>query len=72
MTLGIYLGAMEGYCMADKNYKYTKKYDQSNTIKVSLKLNIKTDADIIEYLDSVENKQGTIKQLIRNEINRGN
>lgn len=58
--------------MADKNYKYTKKYDQSNTIKVSLKLNIKTDADIIAYLDSVENKQGTIKQLIRNEINRGN
>lgn len=58
--------------MADKNYKYTKKYDQTNTIKVSLKLNIKTDADIIEYLDSVDNKQGTIKQLIRNEINRGN
>ena len=58
--------------MADNNYKYTKKYDQTNTIKVSLKLNIKTDADIIAYLDSVENKQGTIKQLIRNEINRGN
>jgi len=57
--------------MADNNYKYTKKYDQSNTTKVSLKLNIKTDADIIAYLDSVENKQGTIKQLIRNEINRG-
>lgn len=58
--------------MADKNYKFTKIYDQKNTIKVSLKLNIKTDADIIEYLDSVDNKQGTIKQLIRNEINRGN
>ena len=58
--------------MADKNYKYTKVYDQNNTIKVSLKLNNKTDADIIAYLDSVENKQGTIKQLIRNEINRGN
>lgn len=58
--------------MADKNYKYTKKYDQNNTINVSLKLNIKTDADIIEYLESVDNKQGTIKQLIRNEISRGN
>lgn len=58
--------------MEDKNYKYTKVYDQKNTIKVSLKLNIKTDADIIAYLDSVENKQGTIKQLIRNEISRGN
>lgn len=58
--------------MADKNYKYTKKYDQNNTIKVSLKLNVKTDADIIEYLESVDNKQGTIKQLIRKEISRGN
>ena len=56
--------------MADKNYKYTKKYDTANTTKVSLKLNKKTDADIIEYLDSVENKQGTIKKLIRDEIER--
>lgn len=72
MTLGIYLGAMEGLCMADKNYKYTKKYDKENTVNISLKLNINTDADIIEYLKQSENKQGTIKQLIRNEINRGN
>ena len=56
--------------MADKNYKYTKKYDQNNTTKVSLKLNINTDADIIDYLNSVENKQGTIKRLIREEIGR--
>lgn len=56
--------------MADNNYKYTKKYDQNNTTKVSLKLNVKTDADIIEYLSKVENKQGTIKQLIRDDIER--
>jgi hypothetical protein len=56
--------------MADKNYKYTKKYDQNNTTKVSLKLNINTDADIIEYLSKVDNKQGTIKQLIRDDIER--
>lgn len=56
--------------MADNNYKYTKKYDTANTIKVSLKLNIKTDADIIAYLEKVDNKQGTIKQLIRAEIER--
>jgi len=58
--------------MADKNYKYTKKYDENNTTRVQLKLNNKTDADILAYLNSVENKQGTIKQLIRKEINRGN
>jgi len=58
--------------MADNNYKYTKKYDENNTTRVQLKLNNKTDADILAYLNSVENKQGTIKQLIRKEINRGN
>lgn len=56
--------------MSDKNYKYTKVYDQNNTKKVSLKLNVKTDEDIINYLDSVDNKQGTLKRLIREEINR--
>ena len=56
--------------MADKNYKYTQKYDKNNTVKVSLKLNIKTDADILAYLETVDNKQGTIKRLIREEIER--
>jgi hypothetical protein len=56
--------------MAD-NYKYTKKYDENNTIQIKLKLNCKTDADIIAYLNSVDNKQGTIKQLIRDKLSQG-
>ena len=52
------------------NYKYAKKYDASNTTQVKLKLNYNTDADIIEYLESCGNKQGTIKNLIRDEIER--
>lgn len=56
--------------MAD-NYKYTKKYDENNTTRVQLKLNKNTDADIIAYLNSVDNKQGTIKRLLREEISRG-
>lgn len=56
--------------MAD-NYKYTKKYDDNNTIQIKLKLNCKTDADIIEYLNSTGNKQGTIKNLIREKISQG-
>lgn len=58
--------------MSDNNYKYTKKYDENNTTRVQLKLNNKTDADILEYLDSVDNKQGTIKRLLREEISRRN
>lgn len=52
------------------NYKYTKKYDEANTIQIKLKLNCNTDADIISYLDATGNKQGTIKRLIREEIKR--
>ena len=58
--------------MEKNNYKYTKKYDENNTTRVQLKLNNKTDSDILEYLDKVENKQGTIKRLLREEISRGN
>ncbi len=56
--------------MADKNYIHTKKYDKENTTKVTLKLNLKTDADILDFLENCGNKQGTIKELIRNEIER--
>ena len=44
------------------------KYDAANTMQVKLKLNTKTDADIIAKLASVSNKQGYIKELIRNNI----
>lgn len=48
------------------------KYDKDNTVQVTLKLNKKTDADIIEYLNSCTNKQGYIKELIRTDILRDN
>jgi len=33
-----------------------------------MKLNIRTDADILKKLDSVMNKQGYVKALIRKDI----
>ena len=48
-----------------------RKYDKENTIQVLLKLNTKTDADVIGKLDSVSNKQGFIKELIRNNLRNG-
>lgn len=44
------------------------RWDRENTIVVTMKLNLKTDADIIEKLESVDNKQGYIKGLIRADI----
>lgn len=49
-----------------------EKYDKDNTVQVKLKLNKKTDADIIRYLSDCDNKQGAIKALIRLEILRDN
>ena len=48
-------------------YKAQERYDKENTISVKLKLNKKTDADIITKLEKVGNKQGYIKQLIRED-----
>lgn len=45
-----------------------EKYDRANTVQIHLKLNTKTDADILDKLDSVPNKQGYIKDLIREDI----
>lgn len=45
-----------------------KKYDDNNTVMVSVKLNKKTDADIIKRLDKEENRQKYIKAVIRHEI----
>lgn len=49
-----------------------ERYDKANTTQFKMKLNTKTDADILEYLDTLENKQGKVKQLIRDEIERNN
>lgn len=46
------------------------RYDAKNTIQIKLKLNLTTDEDIIEKLKNVDNKQGYIKQLIRDDIGR--
>lgn len=46
------------------------RYDAANTVQIRLKLNRKTDADIIALLDAAENKQGLIKRLLREYIER--
>lgn len=47
------------------------KYDKANTKKYLLKLNLSTDKDIIDHLDSLDNKQGYIKELIRDDLAKG-
>lgn len=55
---------------SDAQNRAVRKYDQQNTIQYHLKLNLNTDKDIIDKLNSVESKQGYIKELIRQDIKR--
>lgn len=49
-------------------YAAQQKYNKNNIKRVVVNLNQKTDADILNKLDSISNKQGYIKELIRQDI----
>lgn len=49
-------------------YKSQEKYDKANTVQIRMKLNRKTDADVLEWLGKQESMQGAIKGLIRGQI----
>lgn len=46
----------------------TIRYDQKNIKRVVLKLNKKTDTDIIEYLEDLDNVNKFLKEIIREKI----
>lgn len=50
----------------------TAKYDKDHTRLLTMKLNIETDADILEWWDALPNKQGMMKKLIRDQIRKEN
>ena len=52
-------------------YESQDKYDKANTVQYKLKLNKKWDREIIEKLNSVDNRQGYIKGLIKADIHKG-
>ncbi len=54
-------------------YDSQNRYDEWNTAQIKLKLNLKTDADILEWIKQQKygrstSIQGSIKKLIRQEI----
>lgn len=51
-------------------YEADMKYKKNNTKQIALRLNYNTDADILAKLESVENTQGYIKDLIRADIEK--
>ena len=55
--------------MAKKEYDI--KYKKLNCKQYNLLLHKENDKDIIAYLDSLENRNGTLKSLIREQIKKG-
>lgn len=53
-------------------YKAQQKYDKNNTKMFLMKLHIRNDADIFNWLDKQDSKQGAVKELIRKQINKEN
>ena len=44
------------------------RYDRAHTVQLKLKLNKRTDADILAHLATKANKQGYVKELIRADM----
>ncbi len=54
---------------SESRLKAVAKYDKANTKSIMLKFNLKTDADILAHFETLENRQGYIKELIRRDMN---
>lgn len=54
--------------VSEAEYKAAQKYLKENCKKITMVLNIKTDEDILVWLDQQNNKQGYLKQLIRDDM----
>ena len=54
--------------MSNPKLNPQRKYNQEKTKSVNLRLMVNTEQDIIQKLDSVPNKCGYIKALIRADI----
>lgn len=57
----------------DSKYEAQSRYDDYNTTQVKLKLNYKTDADVLMWVNAHKNSrdssvQGAIKALVRADI----
>lgn len=55
--------------MASESQKRaSSKYDKKNTRQITFKFNLTTDKDILDKLDRVDNRQGYVKALIRQDM----
>ena len=56
--------------VSDSKYAAQTAWNTANTKLIQLKLNLRTDSDILRRLAEVDSKQGYIKALIRADIEK--
>lgn len=50
--------------------KASDKYNKANMVNLNIRVNRKTDADVVEHLLTIENKRAYILSLIREDMAR--
>ena len=48
---------------------YNVQYNADKTTRLPINLNTTSDADILQFLNTVPNKQGLVKELLRRHMN---
>lgn len=56
--------------LSEARKRANAKYDAAHTVQFKMKLNTTTDADVLRRLGEVDNKQGYVKGLIRDDIGK--
>ena len=59
---------MAKYSEAQKNA--TTKYMRNNIRQIKLQINRKTEPDLYAWIESKANKQGYLKELMRNDMDK--
>lgn len=54
--------------ISDARLRANKKYADKNCVSFSIQLNRNTDSDILDHLQKQDNRQGYIKELIRQDL----
>lgn len=53
-------------------YPSKQKYDKETLLKISVAFNRKAEPELVKFLESKESRTEYIRQLVRDDFNKGN
>ena len=51
-------------------YPSKRRYDKKNVVRVSVAFNRSTEPELVDYIESIDNKSGYIKDLLKAEMKK--